>query len=402
MSTWKFANRLEKLSFSPSLSIIADVRNLRANGIDVIDFGQQGNAPAVAREAARRMVNDPVAAVYSNPRGTSTLRQAIAAKLASDNAIAANPDTDIVVTVGSKQGILTAVLALVDEGDEVLLEDPGWISLEPIVRVAGATPVPVPMAIADDGFHTSVERLRERITARTRLLILCNPQNPTGRCLSRTALEKIARLAREHDFLVLVDEAYEHFTYHGAEHVSLAALPGMADRTITAQTVSKIYNMGGWRVGWLAAHKDIVERILALHTHSVTCATTFAQAGVEAALTAGIGEGDRPLGEIVARYEKQRDVMVSGLAAISGIRCHSPQGAFFVFPNIRRFGMPSVAMARYLLDEARVASVPGSAFGTAGEGYLRLVFKSGVEEIACGIDRIGNALSRLDLAEETD
>lgn len=400
MSTRRFAHRAERVCLSPSLSAIADVRRLRASGLDVIDFGRQKNVPTVACEAASRIMNTPIAAVYSDPRGTEALRRAIAAKLAADNEIVADPNTEIVVTVGSKQGILMAVLALVGEGDEVLLEDPGWVSLQPIVHIAGATPVAVPMIAANDGFRTNLGALRARITSRTRLLILCNPHNPTGRCLSRDDLDGIARLAREHDLIVLVDEAYEHFTYDGTDHISLAALPGMADRTVTAQTVSKIYNMGGWRVGWLAAPKDIADRILALHSHSVTCAATFAQAGVEAALNAGVGEGDQPLKDIVTRYERQRDTMVRRLSHIAGLRCHSPQDGYFVFPDIRRFGMTSAQMAHYLLEEARVASVPGTAFGAAGEGYLRLVFKSDVEEIIRGVDRIAGALARLKPTEE--
>ena len=169
----------------------------------------------------------------------------------------------------------------------------------------------------------------------------------------------------------------------------------MAERTITAQTVSKIYNMAGWRVGWVVANRNVIDRMLAIHTHLVSCPTTFAQAGVAAVISAGIGEGDLPLGEIVANYETQRNSMVNGLRNIDGLSCFMPEGAFFAFPNIKKFGKNSVDMSRYLLDQARVSTIPGSAFGEGGEGHVRVVFKTNVKEIERGLHRIAEALSKL-------
>ena len=393
----KFADRMANITSSQSLAIIAEVKELRRTGVDVVDFGQQGHTPTIAREAAAVVMNDSEGSFYSNSRGLPGLRQTIADKLLTENGFAADPDTNIIVTVGAKQGVLTALLALLDRGDEVLLDDPGWISFAPMIQITGATPVIVPLA-EEHGFRSTVESFRQRITPKTRLLILCNPHNPTGRCLSKDELMEIAELAHEFDLRVLMDEAYEHFVYDNRKFISMASLPGMAERTITAQTVSKIYNMAGWRVGWIAASADVINQMLSIHTHLVTCPTTFAQAGVQAAIAAGIGEGDLALGDIVSNYEDQRNAMISGLNSIEGVSCFMSEGAFFAFPNISKFGMSSIDMSRYLLDQARVATIPGSAFGEAGEGHLRVVFKSGVAEIERGTRRIAKALSKLDAA----
>ena len=390
----KFANRMANIISSQSLSIIAEVKELRRTGVDVVDFGQQGNTPTIARVAAGIVINDAEGSFYSNSRGLPILRQEIADKLSTENGFEADPDTNIIITVGAKQGILTALLALIDRDDEVLLDDPGWISFARMVQSTGATPIAVPL-VEENSFRSTTESFRQRITARTKLIILCNPHNPTGRCLSREELSEIATLAQEFDLFVLMDEAYEHFSYDNKKFVSMASLPGMAERTITAQTVSKIYNMAGWRVGWVVANRNVIDRMLAIHTHLVSCPTTFAQAGVAAVISAGIGEGDLPLGEIVANYETQRNSMVNGLRNIDGLSCFMPEGAFFAFPNIKKFGKNSVDMSRYLLDQARVSTIPGSAFGEGGEGHVRVVFKTNVKEIERGLHRIAEALSKL-------
>jgi len=395
MSGSGFADRMAHVGYSGSLAIIAKVREMRREGIEVIDFGRQGDAPEIAREAAIAMMRSAASSVYTDPRGLPALRATIARKLEAENGIAVDPDRQLVVTIGAKQAILATLLALVDRGDEVLLEDPGYVSFEPMVRLAGATPVAVPLG-DEDGFRLPIEALRRRVTPRTRLLLLCNPHNPTGRCLTAADLAAVAELAEAHDLRVLIDEAYEHYVYDGRRHLSLAALPGMADRTVTVQTVSKVYNMGGWRVGWVAAAAPVIRRILAVHTHSVTCPASFAQAGAEAAIRAGIGEGDLPIAAIVAKYQRQRDAMVAGLRRIPGVTCVAPEGAYFAFPSIRRLGLSSVEFSRRLLETAHVATTPGSAFGAAGEGHVRVVIKSDVAEIERGVARMAEGLAAIE------
>ncbi|MEQ8708736.1 MAG: aminotransferase class I/II-fold pyridoxal phosphate-dependent enzyme [Rhodospirillales bacterium] len=398
MSETGFAERTGNITSSQSLAIIAEVKALRERGADIVDFGKQGHTPSIARDVAARTMHSPVGEFYSNPRGLPELRRTIAGKLRSENSIDADPDAEIIVTVGAKQGILTALLALVGPGDEVLIDDPGWISFAPMVRITGATPVVIPLA-EENGFRSPADNIRNRITPRTRLMVLCNPHNPTGRCLDRGELLEIATLAQEFGLRVLMDEAYEHFAYDGKAFISMASLPGMSGITITARTVSKIYNMSGWRIGWVVASPEIVNRMLSIHTHAVSCPSTAAQAGAEAAIAAGIGEGDLPIAEIVANYENQRNAMISGLRRIPGVTCFKPEGAFFAFPGIHHFGMSSIEMSHFLLNEAGVATIPGSAFGEAGEGHVRLVFKTGVPEIERGLARIAQALSTLNLSD---
>lgn len=382
---------MEEITFSKSQATIRRVRELRRQGVDVIDFGTRADTPKDVKAAAIRQLETNVASFYTDARGLTELRLAIARKLAAENGIDADPETEIIASIGGKQGIQAALLALVDGDDEVLIEDPGWLSFEPMVRLAGATPVPLAM-IEENGFKFTIDDLRAKITPRTRLLILCNPHNPTGRVLDRAALEAIAEVAREHEFSVLMDEAYERFVYDGNAHVSLAALEGMWSRTITVQTTSKIYNMFGWRIGWIAARAEIIEKILTINSHSITCPTSFAQAGAAAALGADIGQGDLPIQEIVANYERQRNVLVAGLRAIPGVSCEMPGGAYFVFPNIRSFGKSSRDISRHLLEDAGVATLPGSDFGNQGEGHVRLVFNAPVPEIERGLEKISAVL----------
>ena len=395
MAKTDFADRMKQVAFSPSLAVIGRVREMRAAGIEIIDFSAQGATPDIARRAAADMMNQDASSFYTDPRGLPVLRETIAAKLAAENAIDADPDTDVIVTVGAKQAIFATMLALVDKGDEVIVEDPGYISFAPLIRLAGATPVTLPL-VEDDKYRFPVDRLRGCITKKTRLLLLCNPHNPTGRCLSNDELTEISSIAMDNDIRVLVDEAYEHYIYDGVRHVSMASLPGMKERTVTVQTMSKVYNMGGWRVGWLAGPLDIVKQVLAVHTQTVTCPTSFAQAGASAAIRAKIGEGNLPIPEIVNLYQRRRDVLVDELCSIPDVSCVTPAGAYFAFPNIARYGLPSLEMSPYLLETAHVATTPGSAFGEAGEGHVRLVFKADVDVIRQGIARIKDALSNLE------
>jgi aspartate/methionine/tyrosine aminotransferase len=388
------AARMRGLDSPASLAISGRVQELRRQGREIINFGSRGDTPSAAKQAAIEMLETGTAAGYTDMRGLAELRAMIAAKLRDANQIQANPDTDIIVSVGGMEGIFSTLLALVDHSDEVLITDPGWLGFEPMVRITGATPVRVPLG-RDDGFRLSVESLRERITARTKLLMLCNPDNPTGAVLSRSELEAIAELARERNLLVLMDEAYENFTYDRRAHVSLASLEGMRRRTITVQTVSKIYNMFGWRVGWVVADAEIIKPILAVHSCSVGCPTSFAQAGAVSVLRDTIGQGDRPIAEIVRNYQSQRDAMVRALNGIPRVTCPVPEGAYFVFPKFDIGGMSSVALCTHLLEIGGVATTPGSAFGAAGEGQLRLVFNASVEEIGKGVERIADVLAGL-------
>jgi len=392
-----FAKRLECIGAAPSHALMAKVRALRGAGIEVEDFSRQGPPPSAAIRAATEAMARAGSAFYTDPRGDPDLRRTIARKLAVENAIQADPDGEIVVTVGAKEAILVALLALVGEGDEVMLEDPGYLGFEPLVRVAGATPVPVRLRTGND-FRPNLSAFERALTPRTKVLLLSNPHNPTGRVLTRAELEAIARFASDAKLVAIMDEAYEHFVFDGRSFVSLASLPGAAPRTVTIQTVSKVYNMAGWRIGWLVADEELARRVTQVHTHAVTCPAAIMQAGAEAAIRGGLGEGDLPFAEIKTIYAERRTALVEAMRAIPGVNFVAPEGGYFGLPDFASFGMGSTELSEYLLDEARVAATPGSAFGEAGEGHLRFVFKTDGEAIRRAVERIAEALARLPIA----
>ena len=389
-----FARRMDGIGFSASQASIARIKAERAAGETVHDFGSKLDTPDHIKQAAIDYLNSPKAALYADPRGLPELRAAIARKLARQNGITADSDTEITVSPGGKQGILTALMALVGPGDQVLLEDPGWLSFEPMVRLTGARPVPVRLR-AGDGFALDLDVLARRMTNRTRVLVLCNPHNPTGRVFSAEDLAAIARFVLSHNLIVIMDEAYEHFVFDGRHHASLASLPGMRERVITAQTSSKTFNMFGWRVGWLHASPAITERIRIVSVHTITCVTSFAQAGAAAALDGHIAQGHLTLAELTASYQQQRDALVEGLRAIKRVRCFMPQGAYFAFPNIKRFGLSSQELSDRLFAEARVSANPGSLFGRGGEGHLRFVFNAPLPQIEAGLAALQRCLRGL-------
>ena len=376
------------------MEIVQRVRQLRGEGRSVIDFMTRPDAPTRAKEAADRMLRSRESCFYADTRGWPALRCAIARKLERENGISADPDTEILVTSGAMGALSSTLLALVGPGDEVLVEDPCFHAFLPKIAIAGGTCVRMPQR-TERGFRMDLDRLRECVSERTRLLFLCNPDNPTGRICTRQELEAVAEAAATFDFHVLVDEAYEKFTYDGRVHQSLASIVDDSTRIITVQSASKTFHMHGWRVGWIAAEPCVLGTIAATHASLVTCPATFAQAGVAAALEDGLGEGDVPIPEMLRRYQERRDAMVRGLNAIEGVQCAEPEGAYFVFPDFSAFGMSSVALSRRMLEAGGVSSTPGSAFGPNGEHCLRLNFNAPISELEEGLSRIGNVVSGL-------
>ncbi len=387
---YRFARRMGAVESSPTVAVSDRARQLKAAGHDVIDLG--GGDPdfptpqhIVAAAADAMEAGDTH---YVASPGIIELRRALVDKLRVDNGLEYSPN-EIIVTPGGKAAIFAAIMALVDEGDEVLILDPGWVSYAPQAQLAGATPVRVPLSPADN-FRVTEERLRPHVAARSRVLIACTPNNPTGRVMACEELEAIARVAREHDLLILSDEIYEKLVYDGAEHISLASLPGMRERTLTLNGFSKAYAMTGWRLGYVAAPAPIIEEILKVHSHSMTCAASFGQRGAVAALT---GPQDF-IGEMVAAYDRRRHLVADGLNAIPGVRCPLPEGAFYAFPDITGTGLLSSACAELLIERAQVAVTPGIAFGEAGEGHIRLSFATSDELLQRAVERMGEVLSK--------
>jgi len=324
---------------------------------------------------------------YTPPAGMMELRAAIAEDAGRRRGISILPQ-EVVISPGGKPNLFFPTLALVEEGDEVMYPDPGFPTYEAMIRVAGGIPVPMPL-LEENDFSLDLDAFDRLINPHTRLVILNSPSNPTGGLLSWEALHHIAEQVQRYDCWVLSDEIYSRLVYDGLTSPSIASLRGMKERTIIVDGFSKTYSMTGWRLGFGVMPVALAQQVELLLTHSIGATAHFTQfAGLEAIL--GPQEA---VNEMVAEFQRRRDVMVSGLNSIPGFRCRQPQGAFYAFPNIREIGQSSAELADRLLEEAGVALLPGSAFGVYGEGYLRLSYATGVEAIREGLARIRRVLS---------
>jgi aspartate aminotransferase len=302
----------------------------------------------------------------------------------------------VVVAPGTKPLFLLPMLALLEPGDEVLYPDPGFPSYEATIGLAGAKPVPVPLVEAL-GFDLDLDALEASLTPRSRMIYLNSPSNPTGGIHRPETLVRVAELAARHDLWILSDEIYARLVYE-EEARSIVSLPGMAERTIVADGFSKTYAMTGWRLGFGLMPQALAEKVGLLLTHMVGCTATFTQlAGLEAIL----GPQDR-VDAVAAEFRRRRDLIVAGLNAIPGIVCPMPRGAFYAFPNVQAFGRTSNDLADILLEEAGVATLPGSAFGRQGEGYLRLTYSNSLHNIQIALARIRAAVARLPLSTVED
>jgi aspartate aminotransferase len=373
------------------LAVSDRARRLKAEGIDVIDLGGGDPdfiTPAHIRQAATDAMNaGDTHYVASN--GTPALRKAIAKKLRDDNGLDVDWNGGIVVTPGGKQSLFEAALAFAEPGVDVLIPEPAWVSYVPMAELAGGRTIPVPLD-PDDNFRMTRAALEAAVTPQSRVIVICSPNNPTGRVLAADELDAIAGFARDHDLLVFTDEMYEKILYDGHRHVSIATLPGMAERTLTFNGFSKAYAMTGWRLGYVAGPPQYIAEIAKVHSHSATCATSFVQAAGVAAL-----EGPQHfVGEMVAAWDRRRRNVAAALDAIDGLHCPLVEGAFYAFVDVRGLGLSSTDAADLLLREAHVAVTPGIAFGAAGEGHVRLSFATSDALLEAAVDRIGAVLGR--------
>jgi len=323
---------------------------------------------------------------YTPSAGIPELREAIARYISTSRGLSFTPD-NVVVTPGGKPIMFFTILALVDEGDEVLYQNPGFPIYESMINFVGAKPVPMHL-VETNGFQLDLDRLRQSITPRTRLLILNTPHNPTGAVIDREQLQEIARLAVEHDFWVLSDEIYERILYEG-EHISIATFPGMLERTIILNGFSKTYAMTGWRLGYGVMPEELAKQVTLLMINSNSCTSACTQKAGVAALTGPQTESEK----MVAEFRRRRDAIVAGLNRLPGVSCFKPRGAFYVFPNITGTGMTSKECADLLLYEAGVACLAGTAFGALGEGYIRFSYANSLENIQLALERMEKLLA---------
>jgi aspartate aminotransferase len=387
----EFAECVRNLKPEGAYHMLARAQALEAQGRAIIhlEIGQP-DVPTFANvaQAGIRAI-EAGHTTYNPPAGIPALRQAIAADAGRRRGIEIAP-AQVVVGPGAKPILFFPTLALVRPGDEVLYPDPGFPTYAAMIDVAGGAPVPVPLREETD-FAFDLDAFDRLVSDRTRLVILNSPGNPTGGVLAWPVLEHIAAAAHHHDFWVLSDEIYARLIFDGLTAPSIAALPGMRERTVICDGFSKTYAMTGWRLGYGIMPEALAERVSLLLTHSIGCTATFTQyAGLEA-----LTGPQEPVEAVVAEYQRRRDVLVAGLNAIPGVQCRLPRGAFYVFPNVTAFGRSVDWLADYLLDEAGVAVLPGTAFGPGGEGYLRLCYANSMENIQAGLARIGEALHRL-------
>ena len=324
---------------------------------------------------------------YTGNAGTDELRAEIAAYLKRRFALDYAP-AETLVTVGGSEAIDLAIRAVVEPGDEVIVPTPCFVCYEPIVRMMGGVPVTVPTKIEND-FKLTPDELKAAITPRTKMLVLPYPNNPTGAILTRDDLEGLAAVLRDTNILILSDEIYAEMTY-GARHVSIASIDGMWERTVLTSGFSKAYAMTGWRLGYLAAPKPLLEQMLKIHQYAIMCAPTTSQfAAVEA-----LRNGDQDIAMMVEEYDRRRHYILSGLRTI-GVDCFEPRGAFYIFPDIRRFGLSSDEFCNRLLYEQKCAIVPGTAFGESGEGFARISYAYSVKHITEALSRIKKFVNAL-------
>jgi aspartate/methionine/tyrosine aminotransferase len=374
-----------RLGTETAFEVLARARALEAQGRHIVhlEIGEPDFDTPKAVTAAGIAAIERGETHYTSSAGIVELREAIAAYLNRARDLKIDP-SQVIVAPGAKPIMFYAILALIDHGDEAIFPDPGFPIYASMIGFAGGTPVSLPLREKHD-FVPDLDEFRALITDKTKLIILNSPHNPTGGLLSKEAIREIARVARERDIWVLSDEIYAELIYDGTHH-SIAHEDGMADRTIILDGFSKTFAMTGWRLGYGAFPKALVEPVTKLVTNSVSCTATFTQrAGI-----AAISQRPPEVDQMRKAFRQRRDAIVTGLNRIEGLSCRTPAGAFYVFPNISGLGLGSAAtVAGRVLQEAGVACLAGTAFGAAGEGHLRLSYANSLENLDLAVERIG-------------
>lgn len=383
MSTLRLSRAVEAVPPSgirQFFDVVSRMEDVISLGVGEPDFGTAWRV----REAAIYGLEQG-RTTYTSNSGLLELRRAISGALGQRYGVQYDPAEEILITVGVSQGLDLALRALLDPGSEVLIPDPAYVAYPPCVAMAGGVPVWIP-TYAEDGFTPRADEIEQRITPRTRALMLNYPGNPTGAVPDRAALEAVADVVRRHDLVVVSDEIYDRLSYD-APHISFATLPGMLERTLLLNGFSKTYGMTGWRVGYAAGPADLIAAMTRIHQYTALCASRQAQ---EAAIEA-LRVPDRDVQATVDDYAMRRHAIVSGLNRL-GLACHLPAGAFYAFPSVEVTGLSAFDFANRLLHEGRVAVVPGDAFGPGGAGHVRCAYATSLAQIEQAIERIDRFL----------
>ena len=389
LSTWAL-----NVSPSPTLAVDAKAKSLKAAGEDVCGFGAgepDFDTPEFIKEACAKALADGKTK-YAPAAGLPDLRELLAKKYVEENGIAEVRPAQVVVSPGGKYSCYLAILATCSPGDEVIVPAPYWVSYPEMVKLAGAEPKFI-FAGDDQGFKVTPDQLRAAVTPNTRMLVLNSPSNPTGAIYSKEEMQALVEVAIENDFYVMSDEIYEYLLYDGVTHHSPASFgPEVAERVITVAGFSKTYSMTGWRLGTLVANDTVAKAVADLQSQTTSNATTFAQYGALAALEHP-EESQAAVREMLEHFDRRRLKLLEGLNAIEGVTCERAEAAFYLFPNVSSFGLSSDEFSTRLLEETKVAVVPGHAFGA--EGYVRLSYATSDAIIEKGIERLASFCSRL-------
>lgn len=384
----RLADRMSRLGTETAFEVLARARQLEATGRTIIhlEIGEPDfDTPAHIIEAACEALHSGYTH-YGPSAGDPELRATIAEHMLKTRGLEVGVD-EVVVVPGAKPIIYWGITAVVNEGEEVIYPNPGFPIYESMINFVGAKPVPIPLREQNE-FRLDAEELKSLVTPKTRMIIINSPQNPTGGVLTKEDLEAIAEVAVANDIVVMTDEPYESVLYEGTHH-SIAALPGMKERTILIDGFSKSFAMTGWRLGYGVMPADLAAMVARLQTNCTSCTSAFTQRAGIAALKGSM----EPTKAMVAEFKRRRDVIVAGLNSLPGVSCLSPHGAFYVFPNITGTGMDGRTLAQRCLEEAGVAVLSGTAFGEYGEGYLRLSYANSVENIQQAIEQIREMLT---------
>lgn len=382
---------MDDLGTEGAFVVLARARELESEGREILhleigepDFGTPDNIVEAAVSAISAGYTH-----YTPASGIREVREAVARSIADRHGVEVDP-TCVVLVPGTKNAIHFTLLACVEPGDEVIVPDPGYPAYESLARFVGGVPVGVPLR-EESGFRMDLEELAALVTPRTRVLIINTPQNPTGGVLTAEDVAFVADLARRHDLVVISDEIYSQIVY-GFQHRSPISEPGMLERTVLVDGLSKAYAMCGWRLGYAVAPPELAAKMDALMINTSSCAAAFTQMAAVEALESP--ESERSVERMVAEFQRRRDLVVDGLNAIPGVRCNLPEGAFYAFPNITGTGVPEGELAHRLLGEAGVAVLPGTAFGPGGKGYIRLAYTQSEATLRSALDRIADHLAR--------
>lgn len=386
----KFAARMSRLGTETAFEVLAKAKALEAQGRRIIhlEIGEPDfDTPEHIVEAAVKALREGFHH-YTPAPGIPELREAVAEEVSRTRGVPVHPE-EVVVTPGGKPIIFFSLLALVEAGQEVIYPNPGFPIYESMIRYTGAQPVPIPLREELD-FRMDVEEVIAAAGPRTRMVILNSPNNPAGSVLSEEDIRKLGEAFAERDVFFLSDEIYSRILYEG-KHLSIASMPGMKEKTIILDGFSKTYAMTGWRLGYGVMPRSLAEQVTKLMINSNSCTAGFTQKAGVAALRSDQSAVER----MVGTFRDRRDKVVQWLNQLEGVSCRLPKGAFYVFPNVRALGQKSSQLASYLLEEAGVAALAGTAFGAHGEGYLRLSYANSLEQLREGIDRMAAALKQL-------